>query len=100
MKVQRFKARLERLGVALGWTIAHVPFDPAKVWKEMVRLRVRGSVEGFEFRTSLFPVTGGSGKYFLLVNKAMQKGAGIGLGDVAEFRLEPDLEERPAELPD
>jgi hypothetical protein len=100
MKMQKFKARLETLGVALGWTIAHVPFDPAKVWKEMVRLRVRGSVEGVEFRTSLFPVAGGKAEYFLLVNKAMQKGAGIGLGDVAEFRLEADLEERPAELPD
>jgi uncharacterized protein YdeI (YjbR/CyaY-like superfamily) len=30
----------------------------------------------------------------------MQVGAGVALGDVAEFRLEPDLEPREAELPD
>ena len=38
--------------------------------------------------------------YFLLVNKAMQQGAKVRLGQVAGFVLEPDLEERPAELPD
>ena len=96
--VQRFTAVLERLGPALGWTIARIPFVPVEVWKEMVRLRVCGDVNGFAFRTSLFPMT--SGGYFLLVNKAMQKGAGVVPGDLAEFRLEPDLEAREAELPD
>jgi len=98
-KVKSFKAVLESLGPALGWTIARVPFAPHEAWKQMVRLRVRGEVNGFAFRTSLFPVTGGGG-YFLLVNKAVQRGAGIALGDVAEFRLEPDMEAREAELSD
>ena len=98
-KVKSFKAVLESLGPALGWTIARVPFAPHEAWKQMVRLRVRGEVNGFAFRTSLFPVQGG-GWYFLLVNKAVQRGAGIALGDMAEFRLEPDLEAREAELPD
>ena len=53
---------------------------------------------GLGFRTSLFPATGGG--YFLLINNAMQRGAGVHAGDVAEFRLEPDRDERPAELPD
>jgi len=98
-KVKSFKAVLESLGPGLGWTIARVPFAPHEAWKQMVRLRVRGEVNGFAFRTSLFPVQGG-GWYFLLVNKAVQRGAGIALGDMAEFRLEPDLEAREAELPD
>ncbi len=95
---QRFQARIEKGDRALGWTIARVPFEPAKVWKEMVRLRVRGEVEGFGFRTLLFPHADGG--FFLLVNHAMQRGAGISAGDVAEFTLEPDREERPADLPD
>jgi hypothetical protein len=105
---KRFKAVLERLKPGtekgLGWVIARVPFDPASEWKTMVRLRVRGRIsaagagKGFTFRNSLFPEAGGGG-YFLLVNKAMQKAVGVGAGDVAEFLLEPDLEERPAELP-
>jgi Domain of unknown function (DUF1905)/Bacteriocin-protection, YdeI or OmpD-Associated len=94
----KFKATLERLQDGLGWTIVRVPFEPASVWKEMVRLRVRGEVNGFSFRTSLFPFSGGG--YFLLVNKAVQRGAGVYEGKVAEFTLEPDLDVRSADLPD
>ena len=65
----------------------------------MVRHRVKGSVNGVPFRTSLFPFSDGSG-CFLLVNRALQKDGGMALGSVAKFTLEPDLEERPAELPD
>jgi hypothetical protein len=101
-KVQRFSAVLEKGDRALGWTIARVPFDPAKVWKKMLRLRVRGQVNGFPFRTSLFPDTrlDSPGGFYLLVNKAMQTGGHARLGQMAEFTLEPDLEERAAELPD
>jgi len=97
MAAKKFKAVLESLGPGLGWTIARVPFEPS-VWKQMVRLRVRGTVNGFEFRTSLFPFTGGG--YFLLVNKAMQRGGDVSLGAMAEFTLEPDMEARAAELPE
>jgi hypothetical protein len=97
-KSKVFKARLELLGPALGWTIARVPFDPRDAWPKMIRLRVRGEVNGHAFRTSLFPFTAGG--FFLLVNKAMQQGAGVLLGDTAEFSLEADLDAREAELPD
>jgi uncharacterized protein YdeI (YjbR/CyaY-like superfamily) len=70
----------------------------------MVRLRVRGEVRsakgvGVTFRSSLFPVLGG-GALCLMVNNRLQREAGLSLGSVAEFSLEPDLEPRPAELPD
>ena len=96
-KGKRFRAVLERGDRALGWTIARVPFGPEELGK-MVRLRVRGEVNGFAFRTSLFPDARGG--FYLLVNRAMQAGAGVGLSDAAEFRLEADLEPREAELPD
>jgi hypothetical protein len=99
MAAKTFRAELEKGDRALGWTIARVPFEPGKVWKGMVRHRVRGTVNGFAFRTSLFPFAEGSG-FYLLVNKAMQSGGRVVLGEEAEFVLEPDLEERPAELPD
>lgn len=89
---------LEKGDRTLGWTIVRVPFDPSTTWKEMVRLRVRGEVNGFPFRTSLFPDSAGG--FYLLVNRTMQAGAGVGLGGSAEFVLEPDLEPRNAELPD
>jgi uncharacterized protein YdeI (YjbR/CyaY-like superfamily) len=93
-KVKRFRAGIEKGQRALGWTVARVPFGP----EEMVRLRVKGTVNGFAFRTSLFPDAGGG--FYLLVNRAMQEGAGVKLGDAAEFQLEADLDAREAELPD
>jgi uncharacterized protein YdeI (YjbR/CyaY-like superfamily) len=103
--MKRFEAVLERGDRSLGWTIARVPFDPAKAWKDMVRLRVKGTLRSlggaeFGFRTSLFPDPAKPGGFFLLVNKAMQQGAGVKLGGMAEFGLEPDVEPRPAELSD
>ncbi len=90
---------LERGDNGLGWTVARVPFVPAEVWPEMVRLRVKGSVNGFAFRNSLFPYRAGGGLY-LLVNRAMQEGGGVRLGAMTEFVLEPDTDPRPAELPE
>jgi uncharacterized protein YdeI (YjbR/CyaY-like superfamily) len=95
---KKFRAVLEKGDRALGWTIARVPFDPSSAWKEMVRLRVKGEVNGFAFRTSLFPDPRGG--FYLLVNRAMQAGSGAKPGDTAEFRLQPDLEPREAELPE
>ena len=97
---QSFEAVLEEGDRALGWTIARVPFDPAKVWPERVRLRVKGTINGFAFRTSLFPEEGKQATYYLLVNRAAQAAAKSKLGHVAKFSLEPDLDPRPAELPD
>jgi Bacteriocin-protection, YdeI or OmpD-Associated/Domain of unknown function (DUF1905) len=101
----RFKAVLERAGNGLGWTTVRVPFNPQETWTQMRRLRVRAKVLGrkapaVEFRTSLFPLPGENGHYVLLVNKRVQREAGIALGSFAEFSLEADLEPRPAELPD
>lgn len=92
-----FEARLERGAGRLGWTIARLPFDAAKLWGSKGMLKVKGEINGFAFRTSLFPT--GDGRHILLVNKQMQKGAGVVLGTAARFRLEPDHEERIAAIP-
>src|ERR1700761_1163082 len=99
-KAKTFKAVLEKGDRALGWTVVRVPFDPSATWPKMIRLRVRGEINGFVFRTSLFPDPQAPGKFMLLVNKAAQRGGGVSLGSTAEIRLEPDMEDRPAELPD
>jgi uncharacterized protein YdeI (YjbR/CyaY-like superfamily) len=61
-------------------------------------LRVRGEIDGFAFRTSLFPYSRSEG-HFLLVNKKMQAGAKAKVGSLARICLQPDLEERAATLP-
>ncbi len=94
---RKFSGTLRPDGTGLKWTVVTVPFDPTKVWPKRQRLRVRGTINGFAFRTSLFRARDGS--YILLVNKKMQKGAQVRPGHVAEVALEPDLEERPQANP-
>lgn len=93
-----FTALLEPDGTQLRWVIARVPFDVAKVWPVRKGRRVRGEIEGFQFRTSLFPDPRGQGQ-ILLVNKKMQAGAKARAGEKVRIRLEPDLEERPTLMP-
>jgi hypothetical protein len=95
---KRFRAVLESLGGELGWTVARVPFDVKTTWKQMVRLRVKVEVAGEVFRTSLF-VDSVHGGYVVLVNKNMQKAAGVGIGGMIDLAVAPDLEEREAWVP-
>jgi len=93
-----FKATLERMQQSsLGWVIIRIPFDVSKVWGVRGRVRVKGEINGFPFRTALFPT--GKGYHFLLVNKRMQAGGDARPGSTAHFCLEPDLEIRKAVVP-
>ena len=82
----------------LNWIIVHVPFDAAKVWGVRGQIKVKGEINGFAFRTSLFPTR--EGQHFLLVNKRMQKGARAFEGSVARFQMELDREERTVTIPE
>jgi uncharacterized protein YdeI (YjbR/CyaY-like superfamily) len=97
-QVRRFRAVLEPLPGGLGWVVARVPFDVSKAWKKMVRLRVKVEAGGEIFRTSLF-VDSTHGCHFVLVNKKMQKAAGVAIGGMIDLAVEPDLEEREVEAP-
>src|SRR5581483_12414867 len=87
-----FQAVLERSGSRLNWVIIRIPFDVAKLWSKRGQMPVRGDVNGFAFRTSLFP--DGKGNHVMLVNKRMQAGARAVAGMMARFRLEPDTDKR------
>ncbi|HUB30174.1 MAG TPA: YdeI/OmpD-associated family protein [Terracidiphilus sp.] len=90
--VKTFRAVLEKVESTPPWVIARLPFDPKKAWPEWSSRRVRGSINGFEFQTSLLN-TKGQG-YWFVVYKKLLKGAGAKTGDKVEIKLEPDLEER------
>jgi len=95
---KRFEARLERMRSRLNWVIVHMPFDAAKVWGVRGQIKVKGEINGFRFRTSLFPTR--EGRHILLVNKRMQKDARAAEGSVARFQIELDREERTVTIPD
>jgi uncharacterized protein YdeI (YjbR/CyaY-like superfamily) len=92
-----FTAILERENSGLGWTIIRIPFDAAKAWKMRGRVKVRGEINRFGFRTTLF--SDGKGGHTLLVNKKMQGGARAVAGMSAKFQLEPDAAERIVNVP-
>lgn len=103
--LRRFQGVLESGRNGLGWTIVRVPFEPTQVWTVRQRLRVRGTIRPAKapratpasFRTSLFRVPDGG--CILLVNKRMQKAAGVSSGSLVEVTLEPDTEGRPLTVP-
>src|SRR5271167_5282174 len=94
---KRFEATLERMPSRLNWIIIHLPFDAARVWGLRGQIKVKGNVNGFAFRTSLFPT--GAGGHLLLINKRMQKGARAVEGSVARFQMQLDTEERTVTIP-
>lgn len=102
---RRFQGTLQPDGTSLGWTIVRIPFEPNEVWPRRKGLRVRGTVRAalakagpeVSFRTSL--IRSRDGACVLLVNKRMQKAAGVNRGGVVDVTLEPDMEERPLAVP-
>jgi uncharacterized protein YdeI (YjbR/CyaY-like superfamily) len=96
--VKHFEARLERMRSRLNWMIIYLPFDAAAVWGLRGQIKVKGEINGFAFRTSLFPTR--EGRHILLVNRRMQKGARTAEGNVARFQMDLDREDRTVTIPD
>jgi uncharacterized protein YdeI (YjbR/CyaY-like superfamily) len=92
-----FKAELERGGDRLNWTIVRIPLDIPKIWGTRGQFRVKGTINGFAFRTTLFPT--GNGRHLLMVNKQMKAGGRVTTGETAQFTIEADTEERVLTVP-
>ena len=86
-----FYAVLERIESRLNWVVIRVP-DVEKHWGKRGRLAIKGQINGYPFRTSLFPSK--RGDHLMIVNKRMQRSAKVAAGSRARFHLEPDLEPR------
>src|SRR5277367_5410775 len=95
--VKNFEAPIERDGSPLKWVIVRLPFDAAKLWGKRGQIRVIGEINGFAFRTTLFPT--GDGQHVLVVNKRMRAGGKAALGGTARFRMEPDTEKNVLAMP-
>ena len=96
-RAKTFRGTLERLRGKLGWVIVRIPFDVKKTWGS-ARPKVRGEVNGAILRTSVFPEKDGG--CFLLINKQLQKKAGICEGITATFKIELDTEPREVKIPE
>ena len=96
-----FRAVLEARSTRPRFVMARVPGDLKRQWPDWKSRRVRGAINGFAFRTTLFPFAKGTG-HLLLVNKRMHAGARATPGNTVQIEIEPDLEEQtfvePSEL--
>jgi uncharacterized protein YdeI (YjbR/CyaY-like superfamily) len=92
-----FKAALEPIPSRLGWIIIRIPFDVPKVWRTRGNVRVKGEINGFAFRASVFPTS--KGYHCMLIKRSMQTGANAFLGDTAHFRLVPDTTKHVTSVP-
>jgi len=72
------------------------PFRVEEVFGTRGRVAVRGTINGFAFRSSLMPM---GGCHKMAVNKNMREGAGVKAGDMVKVVLERDEAERTVEIP-
>jgi hypothetical protein len=95
MEKLKFKVKLEgKEGSSVAWLNA--PFDVVQVFGARARVPVRGTINGFPFRSSLMPMGGCHG---MAVNRTMREGAGVQAGDTVTVVLERDEAKRVVEIP-
>jgi hypothetical protein len=92
-----FNAKSRAIGPSGAWTEMQIPFNVEKEWGSRARVSVRGNINGFAFRTSIFP--DGKGGHTMMVNKAMKENGGAIPGKVVKVELEPDTAPRPVTVP-
>lgn len=97
MSPQKFRGKIEAIGPRGSWSQMKIPFSVEKEWGSRARVSVKGKINGFEFRTSIFP--DGDGGHTIMINKAMQQGAKAAPGDSVQMELQPDTGSRDIPAP-
>ena len=94
-KKLRFRVKIEgkEAGVVSAIT---PPVDVPEYFGTRARVPVRGTINGFAFRSSLMPM---GGCYMMPVNKTLCRGAGVAPGDIVDAVMERDVDERTVEAP-
>ncbi len=93
----RFKAALSARGPKSAWIFLPIPLEVSAAFETRGRVPVRGTLNGFPFRTSLMPE--GDGTHAMAVRKELRAGAKAAAGDVVEVVLERDVAERVVDVP-
>jgi hypothetical protein len=91
----RFTTRIDgrEAGVVAAIT---PPVDVPEFFGTRARVPVRGTINGYPFRSSLSPC---GGRHMMPVNKVLCQGAGVQPGDIVAVVMERDEEERTVEAP-
>ena len=95
--MRRFEAVLVRPEGTGTWTYLVVPFDTNKEFGTKSQVRVKGTVDGHPFQSTLLP-TGGGG-HFLVVKSDVRKAIVKEAGETVRVTIEPDSEPRSVKVP-
>ena len=95
MKTFKFKTKIEGKDAGVVGAIIP-PFDVAETFGTRGRVPIRGTINGFPFRSSLMPM---DGRHMMPVRKSLRDGAGVNPGDVVSVVMERDEAERTVEIP-
>ena len=93
MKQFKFKVKIE--GKEFGAMITP-PLDVPETFGTRARVPVRGTINGFSFRSSLMPM---GGRHMMPVRKSLREGAQAKPGDIVTVVMERDEAERTVEVP-
>jgi hypothetical protein len=93
-----FDAALEGVGPGEAWVRLQLPIDVEKEFGSKGRLAMRGTINGYALRTSIFP--NGDGTHHMMVNKTMRQGAGAAVGDVVHVEMDADAGTDDVAIPD
>jgi hypothetical protein len=91
MPTKRFRVLLEKDEHSEATGIL-VPFDVLKVFGTRARVPVCGTINGFPYRGSIFPM--GEGKHYMIVNKNVRAGAKAKGGETVSIVMARDDEPR------
>lgn len=94
-KKLRFRVKIEgkEAGVVSAIT---PPIDVQETFGTRGRVPVKGTINGFPFRSSLMPM---GGCHMMPVNKALCDSSGTKSGDIVDVVMERDEEERSVDAP-
>jgi bacteriocin resistance YdeI/OmpD-like protein/uncharacterized protein DUF1905 len=93
---KKFKAKAEPAGPGGAWCFLAVPLDVSKAWGTRSRVRVKGMINGFPFRSNIQPM---EGRHLLTFNKQLQAGAKAKPGDIVTVVMDRDTDEWTVEPP-
>lgn len=92
---KRFRAELIKDENSTA-TAIEIPFDVQQVFGTRARVPVRGTINGFPYRTSIMPM---GGKHWMVINRQLREGAKAKAGDRISVVMERDDQPRTVETP-
>lgn len=80
-----------------GGAFVVVPFSVEETFGTRGQVRVKGTIDGHAFRSSIAPM---NGKHLLGLHKATREQIGKNIGDTVKLVIEADTDERVVTIPD